>query len=34
MMPSKKAIIASVLGAAVVLLAYNKIPQVKKLLGG
>lgn len=33
-MPSKKAIISGVVIGAILLLVYNKVPAVKKLLGG
>lgn len=33
-MPGKKAILAGILTAAVVLVIYNKVPAVKRALGG
>lgn len=33
MLPGKKALIAGMLSAALVLLIYNKVPAVRKILG-
>lgn len=33
-MPSKKAILVGVLSSAIFMLIYNKVPAVKKALGG
>lgn len=34
MLPDKKAVIAGVVVFAILMIAYNKVPQVRKVLGG
>lgn len=33
-MPSKKAIVSGIVAAAVFMLMYNKVPAIRKILGG
>ena len=34
MLPSKKAIVAGLLVSAIFMFAYNKVPAIKRVLGG